>query len=109
MSEIESMSFGPGKRVHDQSDEITCIAIDCRLTKRLFKKVNPSFFLFQMTWLKMRTKPYETGFPTWKKGFMIKMMKLPVYVLHWPMHYDVSILWNQQKVRYLKRDGTITP
>ena len=53
-----------------------------------------------MTWLKMRTRPCETEFPTWKKGSMTKMMKLPVYVLHWPMRYDASIPLNQQKVRF---------
>ena len=62
----------------------------------------------------MRTRPCETELETWKKGSMTKMMKLPVYAPHWPMRYDASIPWNQQKVRYTKREGhlkdsTISP
>ena len=74
-------------------------------TKKNVLNHSPPFFssLFQMTWLKMRTRPCETEFQTWKKGSMTKMMKLPVYALRWPMRYDASIPLNQQKVRYLKR------
>ena len=96
---------------------------ECSTTTKSHKNVNCSFFSqknancfffllptlifflsFQMTWLKMKTRPCETEFPTWKKGSMTKMTKLPVYALHWLMHYGGLIRWNQQKVRYTKRE-----